>query len=46
MKYPNKISVDGLRSGHVQGIAVDEARKYMYYSFTTCLVKRIWREML
>ncbi|MBO5874892.1 MAG: hypothetical protein J6Q20_00030 [Alistipes sp.] len=27
------------RAGHVQGIALDSERKYVYYSFTTMLVK-------
>ena len=28
-----------MKTGHIQGIAVDKERKYMYYSFTTSLVK-------
>ena len=39
MEYQNNISVGGFHTGHVQGIAVDKNREYMYYSFTTCLVK-------
>lgn len=39
MKYENNISVGGFRTGHVQGIAVDSKREYMYFSFTTCFVK-------
>ena len=39
MKYADNISVDGFYTGHVQGIATDSKREYMYYSFTTCLVK-------
>jgi hypothetical protein len=31
--------VEGFQGGHVQGIAVDRERKYMYFSFTTELVK-------
>ena len=38
-KYPDNISVGGFHTGHVQGIATDSKREYMYYSFTTCLVK-------
>ena len=34
-----KISAEISRSTHVQGIAVDKERKYMYFSFTTSLVK-------
>lgn len=39
MNYQDNIYVGGFRTGHVQGIAVDKKREYMYYSFTTCLVK-------
>ncbi|MBO5198199.1 MAG: hypothetical protein J6B85_06730 [Lachnospiraceae bacterium] len=39
MNYADNISVGGFRTGHVQGIAIDKNREYMYYSFTTCLVK-------
>ncbi len=39
MEYQNNISVGGFHTGHVQGIAVDSKREYMYFSFTTCLVK-------
>lgn len=39
MSYVNTISVGGFRTGHVQGIAIDSKKEYMYYSFTTCLVK-------
>lgn len=35
----NHIRISGMKTGHVQGIAVDKERKYIYYSFTTCLVK-------
>ena len=28
-----------MKTGHIQGIATDKDRKYMYYSFTTSLVK-------
>lgn len=37
--YKNNIKVGGFTTGHIQGIATDKERKYMYYSFTTCLVK-------
>ncbi len=37
--YKNNIKVSGITTGHIQGIATDKERKYMYYSFTTCLVK-------
>ena len=37
--YKNDIKVSGITTGHVQGIATDKERKYMYYSFTTCLIK-------
>lgn len=37
--YKNNIRIGGFTTGHVQGIATDKDRKYMYYSFTTCLVK-------
>ena len=37
--YKNNIRIGGFTTGHVQGIATDKERKYMYYSFTTCLVK-------
>lgn len=37
---PPSISVSVKQSGsHLQGIAIDENRKYMYCSFTTCLIK-------
>jgi len=39
MKYENNIAVGGFQTGHVQGIAIDSKREFMYYSFTTCLVK-------
>ncbi len=39
MKYIRNLTVEGFKGGHVQGIAIDKDRKYMYYSFTTCLVK-------
>lgn len=36
---PKTIYSKEWRAGHVQGIAVDTERKYIYYSFTTMLVK-------
>ena len=39
MKYANNIDVCGFGHGHVQGIAVDKKREFMYISFTTELVK-------
>ena len=33
------IRINGMNTGHVQGIAVDKNREYMYFSFTTCLLK-------
>ena len=33
------IRIDGIRCGHVQGIAIDEKREYMYFSCTTYLAK-------
>ena len=32
-----KLRIDGITTGHVQGIATDG--NHMYYSFTTCLIK-------
>ena len=37
--YRNNIRVGGMLTGHVQGIATDKKREYMYFSFTTALVK-------
>ncbi|MFA6948133.1 MAG: hypothetical protein WCQ72_04065 [Eubacteriales bacterium] len=36
---PRRIYVGGMQTSHVQGICIDTARKYMYFSFTTVLVK-------
>ena len=36
---PKTIKVGDFPNGHVQGIAIDKERKYIYLSFTTCLVK-------
>ena len=38
-QLPSEISTGKWRGGHIQGIAVDKERKYMYCSFTTELVK-------
>ena len=39
MSLVKKIHVEGIKAGHIQGIAVDKERKYMYCSFTTTLLK-------
>ena len=39
MSLPKSIKFGGMKTGHIQGIATDKDRKYMYYSFTTSLVK-------
>lgn len=39
MKLPNQILSGNWREGHVQGIAVDTERGFVYYSFTTILLK-------
>ena len=36
---PREIDTGFWRTGHIQGIAVDSERKYIYYSFTTMLIK-------
>ena len=38
MKKPN-VKLCGINTGHIQGIAIDKKREYIYYSFTTCLIK-------
>lgn len=38
-QLPNTIYSQEWRAGHVQGIAVDTKREYIYFSFTTMLVK-------
>lgn len=38
-EIPNRIFSGDHREGHVQGIAVDTERGFVYYSFTTSLVK-------
>lgn len=37
--YSNNIKIEGITTGHVQGIATDKNREYMYYSFTTMFIK-------
>ena len=39
MSLPNIIRFGGMKTGHIQGIATDKDRKYMYYSFTTSFIK-------
>lgn len=39
MKFPNQIFSGYHGHGHCQGIAVDEENGYIYYSFTTKLIK-------
>ena len=31
--------ISGMQTGHIQGIAIDKKRGFMYHSFTTCLLK-------
>ena len=38
-EMPRHINGGLWNSGHVQGMAIDTAREYMYFSFTTILVK-------
>lgn len=38
-KLPNSIYTGTWDEGHIQGIAMDTQRKFIYCSFTTCLVK-------
>ena len=37
--FPSEVNSGFWPEGHVQGIAVDEERGYVYYSFTTILLK-------
>lgn len=39
MNYPLTIDAGAWSGGHIQGIAVDTAKGYIYYSFTTQFVK-------
>lgn len=38
-KFPNTLHSGPWKAGHVQGIAVDQSRGHIYYSFTTLLIK-------
>ena len=38
-ELPTTIETGLWKAGHIQGIAVDNEQKYIYYSFTTLLVK-------
>ena len=37
--YPTTISSGPFKAGHIQGIAVDTEKGYVYYSYTTQLIK-------
>lgn len=37
--YPKNMKIGGIKIGHVQGIATDAKREFMYYSCTTFLAK-------
>ena len=39
MNLPKSINFGGMGTGHIQGIAIDAKREFMYFSFTTRLVK-------
>ena len=39
MKSGYEMKIEGIKGGHVQGIATDKNREFLYFSFTTCLVK-------
>ena len=39
INLPNSIFSGNWKEGHVQGIAVDTQRSFVYYSFTTILLK-------
>ena len=39
MIYNDNIHVGEYNTGHIQGIAIDKNREYMYCSFTTCFIK-------
>ena len=38
-RFPETIDAGLWQTGHIQGIAVDPVKEYIYYSFTTILVK-------
>lgn len=35
----SRLKIKGFSDCHCQGIAIDKKREYMYFSFTTCLIK-------
>lgn len=39
MKIFSRLKIDGFSDCHIQGIATDAKREYLYYSFTTSLIK-------
>ena len=39
---PKPVFSGYFNTGHCQGIAVDPVRRYIYYSFTTAIVKTDW----
>lgn len=39
MKNFSHLRIDGFSDCHCQGIAIDRMREYMYFSFTTCIIK-------
>ena len=39
MEYPQRIFCGPWKTGHCQGTAVDKAKGFIYYSFTTALIK-------
>lgn len=38
-QLPHNITTGPFKAGHIQGIAVDAQRKFVYYSYTTMLIK-------
>lgn len=39
MSIFSKLRVNGFSDCHIQGIALDKNKEFMYFSFTTCLIK-------
>lgn len=39
MRSFSQLKIDGISDCHCQGIAIDKKREYMYFSFTTSLIK-------
>lgn len=39
VSLPDKITSGPFEAGHIQGIAVDQEQKYIYFSYTTMLIK-------